>query len=96
MPLPKNPDVGKQSTATGNTGMFERLFSLSQRQTTVRTEILAGITTFMTMACILAVNPTQCLRHESLIRVHGSSVPGASSATRFWHSAPAAKKNFRC
>lgn len=32
-------------------------FQLKENQTTVRTEILAGITTFMTMAYILAVNP---------------------------------------
>ncbi len=37
--------------------MLENLFSLSKRGTTVRTEILAGITTFMTMSYILAVNP---------------------------------------
>lgn len=37
--------------------MFERYFRLKENNTTVRTEILAGITTFMTMAYILAVNP---------------------------------------
>ena len=37
--------------------MLERLFALKAHQTTVRTEVLAGITTFMTMAYILAVNP---------------------------------------
>lgn len=34
-----------------------RYFKLQENKTTVRTEILAGITTFMTMAYILAVNP---------------------------------------
>jgi AGZA family xanthine/uracil permease-like MFS transporter len=34
-----------------------RFFKLQENKTTVRTEILAGITTFMTMAYILAVNP---------------------------------------
>ncbi len=38
--------------------MFEKFFALSERGTTVRTEVLAGITTFMTMAYILAVNPS--------------------------------------
>ena len=38
--------------------MFEKVFKLSQNGTTVRTEIMAGITTFMTMAYILAVNPS--------------------------------------
>ncbi len=37
--------------------MLENLFSLSKRGTTVRTEVLAGLTTFMTMSYILAVNP---------------------------------------
>ena len=37
--------------------MFEKLFKLSAVKTTVRTELVAGLTTFMTMAYILAVNP---------------------------------------
>ena len=37
--------------------MLERLFRLRDNKTTVRTEVIAGITTFMTMAYILAVNP---------------------------------------
>ncbi len=37
--------------------MLEKMFKLKENNTTVRTEILAGITTFMTMAYILAVNP---------------------------------------
>lgn len=37
--------------------MLEKLFKLKANNTTVRTEILAGITTFMTMAYILIVNP---------------------------------------
>jgi AGZA family xanthine/uracil permease-like MFS transporter len=36
---------------------MEKLFKLKERKTTVRTEILAGVTTFLTMAYILAVNP---------------------------------------
>lgn len=36
---------------------LERMFKLKENKTTVKTEILAGITTFMTMAYILAVNP---------------------------------------
>ena len=38
--------------------MLEKLFKLSERKTNIRTELIAGITTFMTMAYILAVNPT--------------------------------------
>lgn len=37
--------------------MFEKLFKLKENNTDVRTEVMAGITTFMTMAYILAVNP---------------------------------------
>ena len=37
--------------------MFEKIFKLKQNNTTVKTEIAAGITTFVTMAYILAVNP---------------------------------------
>lgn len=37
--------------------MFEKIFKLKQHKTNVKTEIIAGITTFMTMAYILAVNP---------------------------------------
>ncbi|MDW6017885.1 NCS2 family permease [Vibrio plantisponsor] len=37
--------------------MLERLFKLSENRTNVRTEIIAGITTFLTMAYIIFVNP---------------------------------------
>ena len=37
--------------------MFERVFKLSEHKTTVKTEVMAGITTFMTMAYIIALNP---------------------------------------
>lgn len=38
--------------------MLERVFRLKENGTNARTEIIAGITTFMTMAYILAVNPS--------------------------------------
>ena len=38
--------------------MLEKVFKLKQNGTTVKTEIVAGVTTFMTMAYILAVNPS--------------------------------------
>ena len=38
--------------------MLNKLFKLEENHTNVKTEVLAGITTFMTMAYILAVNPT--------------------------------------
>lgn len=37
---------------------MEKLFKLKENGTDVRTEVLAGITTFMTMAYILAINPS--------------------------------------
>ena len=37
--------------------MLEKYFKLSKHRTTVKTELMAGVTTFMTMAYILAVNP---------------------------------------
>ena len=36
---------------------MEKLFHLKQNGTTVRTEVIAGLTTFMTMAYIIALNP---------------------------------------
>ncbi len=38
--------------------MLEKMFKLKENKTTVKTEVLAGVTTFMTMAYILAVNPS--------------------------------------
>ena len=37
--------------------MFERIFRLSENQTTVRIEVMAGSTTFLTMAYIIFVQP---------------------------------------
>lgn len=38
--------------------MLDKIFKLKENKTNVRTEVTAGITTFMTMAYILAVNPS--------------------------------------
>ncbi len=38
--------------------MFEKVFKLKENNTNVKTEVMAGLTTFMTMAYILAVNPS--------------------------------------
>lgn len=38
--------------------MLEKFFKLKENNTNVKTEVIAGITTFMTMAYILAVNPS--------------------------------------
>jgi len=37
--------------------MFERLFKFSENKTNARTEALAGVTTFLTMAYIIVVQP---------------------------------------
>ncbi len=41
-----------------NDGLLENLFQLSANNTNVKTEVLAGFTTFMTMAYIIFVNPS--------------------------------------
>ncbi|MBS6646755.1 MAG: NCS2 family permease [Clostridiaceae bacterium] len=43
--------------ATANDNVLDRVFHLTEKHTDVKTEVIAGITTFMTMAYILAVNP---------------------------------------
>jgi AGZA family xanthine/uracil permease-like MFS transporter len=42
---------------TSKKGMLDSIFKLSENNTNVKTEIIAGITSFMTMAYILIVNP---------------------------------------
>ncbi len=54
--------------------MFERMFKLKENGTDVRTEIIAGITTFMTMAYIIFVNP-------SILSAAGVPAAGATVAT---------------
>ena len=49
--------------------IFEKLFKLRENKTTVKTEILAGITTFITMAYIIFVNP-------NILKFAGMNLPG--------------------
>ena len=44
------------SQSAANNGFLERQFKLKEHNTDVKTEVLAGITTFMTMAYILATS----------------------------------------
>lgn len=44
-------------TSKTTTGLFERVFKLREHGTTVRTEVIAGFTTFLTMVYIVFVNP---------------------------------------
>ncbi|MBR5836192.1 MAG: NCS2 family permease [Bacteroidales bacterium] len=46
--------------------MLKKLFGLDPQQTTVKTEILAGVTTFLTMSYILAVNPSMFSQLEGM------------------------------
>ncbi|MHA3054890.1 NCS2 family permease [Acinetobacter sp. ANC 4633] len=45
------------ATPQSSSGVLERLFKLSENKTTFRTEVLAGVTTFITMCYIIIVNP---------------------------------------
>ena len=47
----------REETPVEEKGFLGRLFKLGRNRTTAKTEVVAGITTFMTMAYILAVNP---------------------------------------
>jgi AGZA family xanthine/uracil permease-like MFS transporter len=58
--------INGESSVTGGSGLRERLeryFEFQSLRTTWRTEILAGFTTFMTMAYIVFVNPA--ILHET-------------------------------
>lgn len=54
--------------------MLDRFFRLSENGTTVRTEVLAGLTSFLTMAYIIVVNPT-------ILADAGMPFAGAAAAT---------------
>ena len=45
-------------------GLLDNFFEISKNNTSVRTEMVAGITTFMTMAYILIVNPQYFQQQE--------------------------------
>ena len=49
---------GGTSDEASGAGGLDRFFKLSEHGTTVRTEVLAGVTTFLTMAYIIFVNPS--------------------------------------
>src|SRR5690554_5118860 len=49
--------MSDQRASTKGPGGLDSYFRLSENGTTVRTEVLAGITTFLTMAYIIFVNP---------------------------------------
>ena len=47
---------------TPDEGFLERMFQLKANNTSVRTEILAGVTTFMTMAYIIMSTSIPCVK----------------------------------
>ncbi|MBU3214153.1 NCS2 family permease [Clostridium estertheticum] len=59
----------KSTENSEKSSIFEKLFKLRENKTTVKTEILAGITTFITMAYIIIVNP-------NILRFSGMNLPG--------------------
>lgn len=46
------------NSTIGNRSIFERVFHLSERGTTLRTELIAGATTFLSCVSIMVLNPT--------------------------------------
>ncbi|WP_285961290.1 NCS2 family permease [Pseudomonas tohonis] len=53
----KQQEQGTYAASPPAKGLLERLFKLTEHRTTVRTELAAGLTTFITMAYIIFVNP---------------------------------------
>ena len=68
------PPAGPPARPPG--GKLERWFSLSERGTNARTEVLAGVTTFLTMAYIVLVNP-------AILGTAGMPVASVAAATCF-------------
>ena len=57
-PMDARPDPVPPRPPAAAGGPLERLFRLSDHGTSVRTELLAGLTTFLTMAYIVFINPS--------------------------------------
>jgi len=68
--------AAEQGGGEGAEGLLERQFKLSERGTTARTEVLAGFTTFLTMAYIVLVNP-------AILGQAGLPVASVAAATCF-------------
>lgn len=72
--------------------MLEKLFKLSERNTSVRQEVLGGITTFMTMSYIIFVNPAIMsdtgMDKGALITITCLSAAIGSLIAAFWANAP--------
>ena len=57
--------------------LLQRTFKLSEHGTSVRTELLAGVTTFLTMAYIVLVNP-------AILSTTGMPLAGVAAASAAW------------
>ena len=75
-------------------GILERVFKLSEKGTTVKTEILAGLTTFVAMAYIIFVNPSILadagIPKEAAIAATVWSAVIGSAAMGLWANFPVA------
>ena len=80
---------------------MEKIFKLKENGTTVRTEILAGLTTFMTMAYIIALNPNLLtgfavgtprgaggVRAPCIGAAHGPAWASTASSLWWWPTLP--------
>ncbi len=73
--LPEDgPSASRQPPAGHALTFLERTFQLNANGTTVRTEVLVGFTTFLTMAYIILVNP-------SILSTTGMPAAGVAAAT---------------
>lgn len=63
----------KNKINSSNPGALSRFFKFDEHNTNMKTEILAGITTFMTMAYVLAVQPSAIVgfQESSLVDING-------------------------
>ena len=78
--LLKKAAVRGGAMAAGSEGALDRLFRLAERGTTVRTEVRAGLTTFMVMAYIIFVNPI-ILGFVGVPGLEGKGLPFAATLT---------------
>ena len=72
--------------------MLEKMFKLNERETSVRQEVIGGVTTFMTMSYIIFVNPSIMadtgMDKGALITITCLSAAIGSLIAAFWANAP--------
>lgn len=81
-----------QQENIGSKGILNSLFKLEEKNTTVRTEVMAGITTFLTVAYIIFVNPAILsatgMDKGALITVTCIASAVGTLIAAFWANAP--------